>query len=110
MLSCSDYEYIFVSGQISIEFHCDKETNFIVLHGHNLTILDKMIHDKRGHNLTIVRMLEYVRGQQLYIEIKEKFKKKHNYTLNVRFNTRLNKEAQEGFYLTSYASADGEKR
>ncbi|XP_066255197.1 endoplasmic reticulum aminopeptidase 2-like isoform X2 [Euwallacea similis] len=99
-----------VRGQVSIEFHCDKETNFIVLHSRNMTILDKMIQDRRGHNLTIVRMLEYLRGQQLYIEIKEKFKKKHNYTIKIRFNTRLNKERQEGFYLSSYIGSEGEKR
>ncbi|XP_050314104.1 endoplasmic reticulum aminopeptidase 1-like isoform X2 [Anthonomus grandis grandis] len=98
-----------VRGQISIEFHCDKETNFIVLHGHNLTILDKIIQDRRGHNLTIVKLLEYIRGQQIYIEIKEKFKKKHNYTLKIRFNTKLH-HGQEGFYITGYTGADGEKR
>ncbi|XP_019765505.2 endoplasmic reticulum aminopeptidase 1 isoform X4 [Dendroctonus ponderosae] len=98
-----------VRGQISIEFHCDKDTNFIVLHSHNMTIVDKIIQDRRGHNLTIVKMLEYIGRQQLYIEIKEKFKKKHNYTLKIRFNTKLNK-AQEGFYISSYVGSDGEKR
>ncbi|CAG9759897.1 unnamed protein product [Ceutorhynchus assimilis] len=98
-----------VRGQISIEFHCEKETNFIILHSHNMTILDKIIQDRRGHNLTIVKMLEYTRGQQLYMEIKEKFKKKHNYTLKIRFNTKLNKE-QEGFYISSYTGLDSEKK
>lgn len=74
-----------------------------------MTILDKIIQDRRGHNLTVVKMLEYIRGQQLYIEIKEKFKKKHNYTLKIRFNTKLNKE-QQGFYISSYPGPDGEKR
>ncbi|KAL1493346.1 hypothetical protein ABEB36_011418 [Hypothenemus hampei] len=98
-----------VRGQVSIEFHCEKETNFIVLHSHNMTLIDKIIQDRRGHNLSIVRMLEYVRGQQLYIELKDKFKKKHNYTIKIRFNTRLNRE-QQGFYLASYPGAEGEKR
>ncbi|XP_060516441.1 endoplasmic reticulum aminopeptidase 1-like isoform X3 [Cylas formicarius] len=98
-----------VRGQVSIEFHADKDTNFIVLHSNNLTIMDKMIQDRKGHNLTIVKVLEYSGARQLYIEIREKFKKKHNYTLRIRFNTKLNKNP-EGFYLSSYINTDGEKR
>lgn len=68
-----------------------------------------MIHDKRGHNLTITKMLEYTGAEQLYIEIREKFRKRHNYTLIIRFNSRLNKD-YEGFYISSYVNEDGERR
>ncbi|CAH0561852.1 unnamed protein product [Brassicogethes aeneus] len=98
-----------VRGQISIEFQAEKETQFIVLHSKNLTIVDKIIQDKRGHNLTIVKMLEYLGAQQIYLEIKEKFRKRHNYTLKMRFNYKLNKDF-EGFYISSYVNKEGERR
>ncbi|CAG9828444.1 unnamed protein product [Diabrotica balteata] len=81
-----------VRSQVSIEFQAEKETNFIVLHCKNLTILDKIIQDRHGNNLTIIKMLEYLGGQQLYIEIREKFKKRHNYVLRIRYNSKLNRE------------------
>ncbi|KAJ8923593.1 hypothetical protein NQ315_010172 [Exocentrus adspersus] len=98
-----------VRSQVSIEFHADKDTNFIVLHCKNLTILDKIIQDKRGYNLTINKILEYPGAEQLYIETREKFRKRHNYTLKIRFNSKLNKNP-EGFYITSYISKEGDKR
>ncbi|XP_076261185.1 endoplasmic reticulum aminopeptidase 1-like isoform X2 [Rhynchophorus ferrugineus] len=98
-----------VRGQVYIEFHCEKDTHFIVLHSQNLTIMDKLVQDKRGHNLTIVKILEYADGQQLYIETREKFKKRHNYTLTIRFNTKLNKNPT-GFYISSYTTSDGDRR
>lgn len=33
-----------VKGQVSIEFHVEKDTQFIVLHSKNLTITDKVRH------------------------------------------------------------------
>ncbi|XP_028128898.1 endoplasmic reticulum aminopeptidase 2-like isoform X2 [Diabrotica virgifera virgifera] len=98
-----------VRSQVSIEFQAEKETNFIVLHCKNLTILDKIIQDRHGNNLTIIKMLEYLGGQQLYIEIREKFKKRHNYVLRIRYNSKLNREA-EGFYISSYNTKNGERK
>ncbi|CAH1964992.1 unnamed protein product [Acanthoscelides obtectus] len=95
-----------VKSQVSIEFHVDKETNFIVLHSKNLTILDKLIQDKRGNNLTIMKVLDYPGADQLYIEIKEKFKKRANYTLRIRYNFKLRKN-KKGFYITTYTNKDG---
>lgn len=96
-------------GQVSIEFHAQNDTNFIVLHSDNLTILDKMIQDSRGNNLTITRLLEYPEAQQIYIEIREKFEKRHNYTMKFRYNFELNKLGT-GFYLTSYINENGDKK
>ncbi|XP_017777374.1 PREDICTED: endoplasmic reticulum aminopeptidase 1-like isoform X2 [Nicrophorus vespilloides] len=98
-----------VKGQVSIEFHVEKDTHFIVLHSKNLTITDKMIQDRKGHNLRITKLLEYPAAQQLYIEIKDKFRKRNNYTLNLRFTSKLGHE-YEGFYISSYTNEDGDKR
>ncbi|KAG5892870.1 hypothetical protein JTB14_032594 [Gonioctena quinquepunctata] len=98
-----------VRSQVSIEFHADKDTNFIVIHCKNLTILDKLIQDKKGNNLTIVKILEYPGAEQLYIEIREKFKKRHNYTMKMRYNFKLRKDPK-GFYISSYISKSGARR
>lgn len=68
-----------------------------------------MIQDKKGHNLRITKILEYTGTQQLYIEIKDKFRKRNNYTLNLRYTSKLGRE-YEGFYVSSYTNKDGEKR
>lgn len=68
-----------------------------------------MIQDKKGHHLRITKQLEYTGGQQLYIEIKEKFKKRHNYTLMIRYTSKLGRE-YEGFYVSSYINKEGERR
>ncbi|CAH1153367.1 unnamed protein product [Phaedon cochleariae] len=98
-----------VRSQVSIEFQSEKDTNFIVLHCKNLTILDKMIQDRRGNNLTVVKILEYTGAQQIYIEVREKFKKRHNYTLRIRYNFKLNKDPV-GFYISSYIGKNGDRR
>lgn len=97
------------SGHITIEIYVEKDTNFIVLNSQNLTITKYMVQDRRGHNLTVTRLLEYTGAQQLYLETRERFKKKHNYTLFFRYNSKLSTE-YEGFYISSYVSSEGERR
>ncbi|XP_067012904.2 endoplasmic reticulum aminopeptidase 1 isoform X2 [Anabrus simplex] len=98
-----------VKGQVNIEFHVEKDTNFIVFHSKNLTIGARAVQTAKGHHLTIVRLLEYLPAQQLYLEVKEKFRKRHNYTLSLRFTSKLSHEL-EGFYLSSYINKEGEKK
>ncbi|XP_046689288.1 LOW QUALITY PROTEIN: endoplasmic reticulum aminopeptidase 2-like [Homalodisca vitripennis] len=99
-----------VKGQVTIDFNVEKDTFFIVLHSKNLTITDKMVTtDRKTNRLQIARFLEYPNGQQLYLEMKEKFRRRVNYTLIMRFATRLSREL-EGFYLSSYTTKDGERR
>ncbi|XP_043267317.1 endoplasmic reticulum aminopeptidase 2-like isoform X2 [Venturia canescens] len=99
-----------VKGQITIEFYVDRETNFIVFHSKNLTINEKMVQDRKGHRLKIAKLLEYPKHQQLYLELEEsKFRKRGNYTVHLRFVSKLTSKL-EGFYLSTYVTADGEKR
>ncbi|XP_006571773.2 endoplasmic reticulum aminopeptidase 1 isoform X1 [Apis mellifera] len=99
-----------VKGQVTIEFYVDRETNYIVFHSKNLTINEKMIQDRKGHRLKISRLLEYPKHQQLYLELEEsKFRKRGNYTVHLRFISKLSSEL-EGFYLSSYVTPEGEKR
>lgn len=106
-----------VKGQVTIDFQVEKETNFIVFHSKNLTLTEKHLIsnalptslDRKGHRLPITRFLEYPSGQQVYMELKEKLRKKVNYTLVVRFNSRLGRDL-EGFYLSSYVNKQGETK
>lgn len=65
-----------------------------------------MTSGNKSYALKIVKVLEYPPRQQLYIEIKEKLKKKLNYTLNLRWYSKLNPEP-EGFYVDQYESSNG---
>ncbi|XP_044018769.1 endoplasmic reticulum aminopeptidase 2-like isoform X2 [Aphidius gifuensis] len=99
-----------VKGQVTIEFFVDKETDFIVFHSKNLTITEKMVVNRKGHEMKIERLLEYPRHQQLYLELEDsKFRKRGNYTIHLRFISKLTSEL-EGFYISSYTDADGDKR
>ncbi|XP_069679088.1 endoplasmic reticulum aminopeptidase 1-like isoform X3 [Periplaneta americana] len=98
-----------VKGQVTIEFHVDKETNFIVFHSKNLTITEKNVQNRKGQQFNITRMLEYPAAQQIYLQVKEKFKVKGYYILNLRFQFWLSREL-EGFYISSYHTEDGETK
>ena len=98
-----------VKGQVTIEFNCKKETNFIVLHSKNLTIVEKVVLNNKGEELEIDRFLEYTYAQQIYIETKEYFTVGMNYSLNIRYQSKLGREL-EGFYLSSYVNKDGVTR
>ncbi|KAI5740215.1 hypothetical protein M8J76_001759 [Diaphorina citri] len=100
-----------VKGQVSIDFQVEKDFNYIVFHAKNLTITEKTLIDRKNHNtkIQVVKMLEYSAGQQVYIEFKENLRKKTNYTLILRYYTRLNQD-MEGFYLSSYTTRDGKKK
>ena len=69
-----------------------------------------MVQDRKGHRLKIAKLLEYPKHQQVYLELEEsKFRKKGNYTVHLRFISKLKNEL-EGFYLSSYINAEREKR
>jgi hypothetical protein len=67
------------------------------------------LEESNGQVMNITEMLEFIPGQQLYIESLQPFKKNHNYTLKLRFTYRLSTEL-EGFYISSYTTPDGDKR
>ncbi|XP_062123522.1 LOW QUALITY PROTEIN: endoplasmic reticulum aminopeptidase 2 [Drosophila sulfurigaster albostrigata] len=100
-----------VKGQVTIDLFIEKETNFIVLHIQDLNVTEKALvtPGPKGYALKIVKVLEFPPRQQLYIEVKEKLKKKSNYTLNLRWYSKLNPEP-EGFYVDQYESFNGRER
>ncbi|XP_053677741.1 glutamyl aminopeptidase [Anopheles nili] len=85
-----------VKGQVSIELFVEKETNFVVLHAQDLNITEKALVGPKGFALKILRMLEYTPRQQLYIETREKLRKKANYTLSIRWHSKMILDQFEG--------------
>ena len=53
-------------------------------------------------------MLEYPPRQQIYIEFRDKLRKKSNYTLSLRWYSKLSSDP-EGFYVDEY-DADGTRK
>uniref|UniRef100_A0A1I8PN52 Aminopeptidase n=1 Tax=Stomoxys calcitrans TaxID=35570 RepID=A0A1I8PN52_STOCA len=100
-----------VKGQVTIDLFIEKETQFIVLHIQDLNVTEKAIvpMGNKGNAIKIVKFLEYPPRQQLYIELKDKLRKKSNYTLNLRWYSKLNPEP-EGFYVDQYESSNGLER
>ncbi|XP_058449769.1 endoplasmic reticulum aminopeptidase 2 isoform X1 [Malaya genurostris] len=90
-----------VKGQVTVEFYVEKETNFIVLHAQDLNITEKALVGPKGYALKILRILEYPPRQQLYIELRDKLRKKANYTLSIRWYSKMITEP-DGFFVDQF--------
>ncbi|XP_068243383.1 endoplasmic reticulum aminopeptidase 1-like isoform X1 [Palaemon carinicauda] len=98
-----------VRGNLTIKLTAIEETRAIIIHGHQLKISNYTLHNKYGSQIHIEKFLEYPPHQQLYLGLSEILRRGSNYTLRVGFEGKL-KEGLEGFYLSSYITAEGEKR
>lgn len=87
----------------------EKDTNFIVIHAQDLNITEKAVVGPKGYAFKILKLLEYQPRQQIYIELRDKLKKKLNYTLSLRWHSRLVFDP-EGFYVDEYDGVNGFKR
>lgn len=59
--------------------------------------------------MKIQKVLEFPPRQQLYIELKDRLRRKTNFTLNLRWYSRLISDP-EGFYVDQYDGGNGVKR
>lgn len=76
----------------------------------DIFIEQRVVHaDNHDIIYEVSRMLEYSAGQQIYLEFDETLSAEHNYTLIIKYTTRLSREL-EGFYLSSYTTSQGERR
>lgn len=128
-------------GQVLINFRLIHESDYIVFHSKNLTIVEKVSFEEKiviyiyysyfvtlicficdlsveqrvvnadNHEIVyeVSRMLEYSAGQQILLEFDDKLSAENNYTLIIKYTTRLSREL-EGFYLSSYTTSKGERR
>ena len=116
------------AGQVTVEFHVEKETNFIVLHAQDLNITEKVTESTnllylksnnsftkqalvgpKGYALKILRILEYTPRQQLYIELRDKLRKKANYTLSIRWYSKMITDP-DGFFVDQFETEHDVKK
>lgn len=70
----------------------------------------QMVQEQRKvSKLKIAKFLEYPPREQVYLELESTFRRKTNYTLHLRFASKLSNEL-DGFYLSSYSTPTGETR
>ncbi|XP_053622649.1 endoplasmic reticulum aminopeptidase 2 isoform X2 [Plodia interpunctella] len=89
-------------GEVSIDFKVDRDTSYVVLNVRDMNVTERALF-KGGGVLgpKVLRSLDYLPADQTYIEFKEKLRRKYNYTLSLRFITKLERnEKQRGFFMT----------
>ncbi|XP_037292405.1 alanine/arginine aminopeptidase [Manduca sexta] len=89
-------------GEVSIDFRVDRDTSFVVLNVRDMNVTERALF-KSGGSLgpKIAKTLDYPAADQTYIEFKDKLRRKYNYTLSLRFITKLERsDKQRGFFLT----------
>ncbi|XP_045783384.1 uncharacterized protein LOC123879629 [Maniola jurtina] len=88
-------------GEVSIDFKVDRDTIFVVFNVRDMNVTERALF-KTGGSLgpKVVKSLDYPPADQTYIEFKEKLRRKFNYTLSLRFITKLDRsDKQRGFFL-----------
>ncbi|EFX80575.1 endoplasmic reticulum aminopeptidase 1-like isoform X2 [Daphnia pulex] len=100
---------LFLRGQMEVVFAVQKETNFIVFHGKDVTLTVVMVKDKNMREILTTRTLYYPYHQQIYIELKNYLLPGNNYSLALRYEGMVRTDL-EGLYLSSYKAPSGMKR
>ncbi|RVE46045.1 hypothetical protein evm_009325 [Chilo suppressalis] len=89
-------------GEVSIDFKLDRDTSFVVLNVRDMNVTERALF-KTGGALgpKVAKALDYPAADQTYIEFKEKLRRKYNYTLSLRFITKLERNGKHrGFFIT----------
>ena len=98
-------------GTVSIQLKVKKVTNFIVLHSKGLNISNYEVVDFQSNrrNITVLKMLEYPKHEQVYFLLKKDLSPSRRYTLILTFHGELN-DLMAGFYRSSYTNSEGQVR
>lgn len=102
------------SGNVKIKLKILKETDKIILHIKNMKLMSdndkiQVKSVKSNINLKVVKVLEFVKYNQLYIQVDQNMKINEEYEMVIKFEAELVKKLS-GFYLSSYTSKNGEVR
>ncbi|CAH3161876.1 unnamed protein product [Porites lobata] len=95
------------SGKIKLR--CYRQTKKVMLHAHDLRIVEIKIMDTKQKRLRISRGMRHGRKQQYVIIMKEDLKEMATYELYLAFNGALS-DGLEGFYKSSYKARRGNVR
>ncbi|KAJ2942457.1 hypothetical protein O0L34_g16062 [Tuta absoluta] len=90
-----------LKGEVSIDFKVDRDTTFVVLNVRDLNVTERALFKSGGSiGPKVAKVLDYPPADQTYIEFKDKLRRKYNYTLSLRFITKLDRSDKlRGFYL-----------
>lgn len=94
-------------GHVNITFSATEPVNFIVLHIKELNFSN--VHLVRNNENKVKKVLLYEKHAQLYVEFTKNLVINQEYVLCIVFNGNLT-EKLEGFYMSSYTTAAGEKK
>eukprot|EP00794_Sanderia_malayensis_P004789 gene4789-5416_t len=97
-------------GDVSIDMKCVQDTNYVVFHSRKL----KIKHVDVGlvaepEKLEIKRILFYEKYEMYYVEIDGQFRKGHEYTVFIEFETSFS-DYLAGLYKSQYKAKNGEFR
>ncbi|XP_028160953.1 thyrotropin-releasing hormone-degrading ectoenzyme [Ostrinia furnacalis] len=89
-------------GEVSIDLKVERDTNFVVLNVRDMNVTERALFRTGGAlGPKVAKALDFPAADQTYIEFKEKIRRKYNYTLSLRFITKLERnDKQRGFFLT----------
>ena len=100
---------LFLRGQMEVIFTVNKETNYIIFHGRNVTLTVVMVKDRNDREILTIRILYYPYHQQISIELKNSLQPGSNYSLALRYEGKVRNDL-EGLYLSSYTAPNGNKK
>ena len=93
-------------GQVNITFTCLNQTDQIVIHSKDLTILETKLFSNLTTEISINSNLKYDEVREfLTIEMKSQCEKDENYTLHIKY-IGLISDSLAGFYRSSYTNSN----
>ncbi|XP_033120518.1 aminopeptidase N-like [Anneissia japonica] len=107
----TDLEQFVFNGSVTINFMCEKKTNYVLLHSKNL-LIDRnsaMVTDSNGGMLTIVDIQMYPINEYLLVELAEEMTADMQYSLSLHFSGTLT-DTLNGYYRSSYTTSQQEKK
>ena len=98
------------NGRVEVIFHATTSQNFVVLHSKHLKLSDVAVQETgSSRQIAVTRMLEYLKNEQIYIDLGEDLEPSKNYTLEINFGATLS-TSLTGFYQSNYTSESGQER
>ena len=104
----ADFDNQYFEGKVDIRMNVVEATNYIILHVKDLNVSNVEISSTKEH-FNIIKQLEYVAHQQLYLKTDKMLNKGAELHLLLSFRGSLVKKLM-GFYLSSYKTPDGTTR
>ena len=104
-----DLDTFTFTGQVDITLKTKGDKDFIVFHMKHMNYSAVVIRDQGNSRLQNVKILEYAKYEQVYIQTNKKLLKGMAYTLSIKFRAELS-DSLAGFYKSSYMTKSDEKR